>query len=59
MTEPSSLEKYKVLVDNALIDYPLYIRQNKVAVILSEAQKHFPKNDFRELQDYVFERLEK
>ena len=59
MTEPTSLEKYKILADDALIEYPLYIRQNQAAAILSEVQKHVPKNEFRELQDYVFERLEK
>jgi len=59
MNENTSLEKCKALADDALRDSSLYIRQNKAAVILSEAQKHFPQNDFRELQDFVFERLEK
>jgi len=53
------LEKYRALVDEAMRDSPLYIRQNQAAAILSEAQKHFPRKDFSELQDYVFERLEK
>jgi len=59
MTESKSLEHYKALVDDAFRDAPLYAKQNKVAAILSEAQKHFPQKDFRALQDYVFERLEK
>ena len=59
MTESKSLEHYKALVDDAFRDAPLYARQNKAAAILSEAQKHFPQEDFKKLQDYVFERLEK
>jgi len=43
MNENTSLEKCKALADDALRDSPLYIRQNKAAVILSEAQKHFPE----------------
>ena len=59
MSESKRLENYKAIVDDAFKDALLYARQNKAATILSEAQKHFPKNDFREFQDYVFERLEK
>ena len=55
---PIRVEAYKALVDDAFRDAPLYIRQNKAAAILSEAQKHFTRKEFLELQDYVFKRLE-
>ena len=53
------LKVYKALVDDAFRGAPLNVRQNKAAAILSEAQKHFTREEFKELQDYVFERLEK
>ena len=53
------LKIYKAIVDDAFRDASLNIRQNKAAAILSEADKHRSRNDFKELQDYVFERLEK
>jgi len=59
MSEPTSLDTFKAIVEDAFVDCPLYIRQNKAAAILSEAQKHLPREEFTELQDYVFERLEK
>jgi len=59
MGDSECLENFRAFVDEAFRGAALCLRQNKVAVIFSEAQKHFPKNDFRELQDYVFERLEK
>jgi len=31
----------------------------RAAAILSEANKHFTREEFKELQDYVFEKLEK
>lgn len=46
-------------MDDAFRDTPLKIRQNKAAAILSAAHKHFTREEFKELQDYVFERLEK
>ena len=59
MNDSKTLEIYKALVDDAFANAPLHIRQNKAAAILSKAQKLFPEKDFKELQDYVFERLEK
>jgi len=59
MTEPTSLEKYKALTNDALRNSPLYIRQNKAAAILSEALKFLSRKEFKDLQGYVFERLEK
>jgi len=56
---PTRVKDYKVLVDDALRDAPLNIRQNKAAAILSAAQKHFTGEEFKELRDYVFEKLEK
>ena len=55
----SVLETFKALVDEAFRDAPLNLRQDKAAAILSEAHKHLARNDFRELESYVFERLEK
>jgi len=55
----SILEVYRALVDDAFRDAPLNLRQSKAAAILSEAQKHFTKEEFKELEGYVFERLEK
>ena len=46
-------------MDDAFRDAPLNLRQNKAAAILSAAQKHFTWEEFKELQDYVFEKLEK
>ena len=55
---PIRVEVYKALVDDAFRDAPLNLRQDKAAAILSEAQKHFTKEEFKELRDYVFEKLE-
>ncbi len=59
MDEFTRLEKYQALVDEAMIDSPLNIRQNKAAYILSEALKFLSRKEFKELEKYVFERLEK
>jgi hypothetical protein len=40
MDSNSDLETFKALVDDAFRDAPLNLRQNKAAVILSEAHKH-------------------
>jgi len=42
-----------------LIKGILDTRQNKIASILSKAQKLFCKEDFKEIQDIVFKKLEK
>jgi len=52
------VEAYKALVDEAFRDAPLKLRQDTAALILSAAQKHFTREEFKELQDYVFKRLE-
>jgi len=59
MSEPSSLDKFKAIVGDAFVDSSLHIRQNKAATILSEAHESLSREEFKELQDYVFERLEK
>ena len=59
MKDSKRLDIYKALVDDAFRNASLNTRQNKAAAILSEAQKHSPRMEFQELQDYVFERLEK
>jgi len=59
MTESKTLDIFKALVDDAFRKASLNIRQNKASAILSEAQKHLNRNEFKELENYVFERLEK
>jgi hypothetical protein len=59
MSESKNLETFKALVDDAFRDTPLNLRQNKAAAILPEAHKHLTRDEFRELEGYVFERLEK
>ena len=59
MSDSKSLDTFKALVDDAFRGAPLNVRQNKAAAILSEAQKHFTREEVKELRDYVFERLEK
>jgi len=48
MDSNSVLETFKALVDDAFRDSPLNLRQNKAAAILSEAHKHFTKEEFKE-----------
>ena len=53
------LKAYKALVDDAFRNAALNVRQNRAADILSMAHKYLSGKEFKELQDYVFERLEK
>lgn len=53
------IEVYKALVDDAFKDAPLNVRQSKAAKILAEANKHFTWEEFKMLQDYIDERLQK
>lgn len=57
--ETNVLEVYKALVDDAFRDTPLNLRQNKAAAILPEAHKHLTREEFKQLEGYVLERLEK
>ncbi len=59
MNDSKSLENFKALVDDAFRNTALNVRQNKAAAILSEAHKHLSMKEFKELEGYVFERLEK
>ena len=59
MSETANVEKYKAIADDALRVSFLYVRQNKAAAIMSEAHKHLSWGELRELEVYVFERLEK
>jgi hypothetical protein len=59
MDSNSVLKTFKALVDDAFRNAPLNLRQSKAAIILYEAQKNFTREEFKELQSYVFERLEK
>lgn len=54
-----SLNIFKALADDAFRDTPLNLRQNKAAAILSEARKFLSQEEFKELEKYVFEKLEK
>lgn len=54
-----TLEVFKALVDDALKSQSLDTRQTKSGKILSEAHKYLTKKEFLELQDYIFEKLEK
>lgn len=54
-----SLDTFKAIVRDAFVDSSLRIRQNKAAEILSEAHESLSREEFKELRDYVFERLEK
>ncbi len=51
------LDSFKAIVDDAFRDAPLNLRQDKAAPILSEAHKHLPRKEFKELENYVFEKL--
>ena len=59
MNDSKNLKIYKALVDDAFRNESLDTRQTKASDILSEALKTFTQKDFKELQDYVFEKLEK
>ena len=59
MDSNNNLKNFKALVDDAFRDASLNLRQNRAAEILSTAHKHFTWEEFKELQDYVFEKLEK
>ena len=53
------MDTFKAIVEDAFVDHPLNVRQNKAAAILSEAHGSLSREEFLELRDYVFERLEK
>ena len=59
MAELTGLEKYQALTEEALKARSLLLRQKMAGEILSEALKHLTREEFQELQDYVFVRLEK
>jgi len=53
------LDKFKAIVGDAFVNSSLHVRQNKAAMILSEAHESLSREEFVELRDYVFEKLEK
>ena len=53
----SIMDSFKAIVDDAFRDAPLNIRQDKAALILSEAHKHLSRKEFQELENYIFEKL--
>ena len=59
MGDSESLVSFKGFVDEAFRGAALCLRQDKAAVILSEALKGIDWREFLEFRGYVFERLEK
>ena len=53
------MDTFKAITGDAFTNSSLNVRQNKAAAILSEAQESLSREEFLELRDYVFERLEK
>ena len=53
------MDTFKAIVEDAFVNQPLNVRQNKAAAILSEARESLSREEFLELRDYVFERLVK
>ena len=53
----STLETFKAIVEDAFRDAPFNLRQDKAAAVLSEANKHLSRKDFKELEKYVFKKL--
>ncbi len=53
------LEAYKGLVEDAFRGETLETRQNKAADILSTAHGALSQDDFKKLESFVFEKLEK
>jgi len=60
VSEPSNnLQNYKDVVDDAFDGASFNARQSKAAKILSAALKRLSSEEFKELERYIFERLEK
>jgi len=59
MDSRDNLETFKAITDDAIKEGPLYRNQSKAADILTEASKHLTRENFKELERYVFDRLEK
>ena len=53
----STVDTFKAIVDDAFRDTPFNMRQDKASAVLSEAHKHLSRKDFKELENYVFEKL--
>jgi len=53
------LEVFKALVDDAFVDNPLKVRQEKAAIILSSARNLLSEEEFKELESYILRKLEK
>ena len=52
------LDTYTAIIDDAFKNASLNLRQNKAADILSEVHKHLSRKEFKELESYIFEKLE-
>jgi len=59
MDSRDNLETFKSITDDAIKEGPLYRNQSKAADILTEASKHLIRTEFKELERYVFDKLEK
>jgi hypothetical protein len=51
------LDSFKAIVDDAFRGAPLNMRQDKAAAVLSETYKHLSRKNFKELENYIFEKL--
>ena len=59
MSSDKWLEAYKGLVEDAFREETLETRQNKASDILSTAHRYLSQDDFKKLESFVFEKLEK
>lgn len=59
MDSRDDLETLKAIVDDAFRNATLKLRQSWAEDILYMAHKHLTRKEFKELERYVFDRLEK
>jgi len=59
MGDKDRLEVYKAIVEDAFRGEPLETRQKKAATILTTAHGALSWEDFKKLEEFVFEKLEK
>lgn len=50
---------FKAFIDDALKAQSLLLRQKRAGEILSEARKHLTREEFKELEEYALEKLDK
>lgn len=57
--DTKTLGVFKALVDDALKSQSLLLRQTRAGDIISEARKHLTREEFKELEKQVFEKIER